>query len=97
MSNTSGRTDKQLGKGDPRSAADSVAKEFLKPLRRQGSIACRILNVAVTEISLDRTCVVAIIGQLVAAGVAEHVGMRLDPEISRDGCPLNHAREAGRR
>jgi hypothetical protein len=27
------------------------------------------------EIGLDRACVVAIVGELVAAGVAQHVGM----------------------
>ena len=49
------------------------------------------------EIRLDRTRVVAVIGELVAASVAEHVGMRLDAEIGRKGCPFDHAGEAGRR
>jgi hypothetical protein len=54
----------------------SISKEFLEPLRRQRGIARRILNIAMPEIRLDRPRVVAIVGQLVAAGVAQHVGMR---------------------
>ena len=49
------------------------------------------------EIGLDRARVVAVVGELVAAGMAEHVGMRLDAQIGRDGCPLDQAGEAGRR
>jgi hypothetical protein len=37
-------------------------------------IVYRILNVAVTQIRLDRARVVAVVGELVAAGMAEHVG-----------------------
>ena len=48
------------------------------------------------EIRLNRPRVVAIVGELVA-GMPEHVGMCLDAQISRDGCPLNHSGEAGRR
>ena len=36
-----------------------------------------------TQIRLDRARVVAIVGELVAAGVAQHVGMRLDAQIGR--------------
>ena len=49
------------------------------------------------EIRLDRARVVAIVGELIAAGMAKHVGMRLDAQISRAGCPLDHSGEAGRR
>ena len=85
------------GGRNPRSAADSIAKEFLEPLRRQRGIARRILNVAMSEIRLDRARVVAVVGELVATGMAEHVGVRLDAEVGRDGCPPDHAGEAGRR
>jgi hypothetical protein len=47
------------------------------------------------EIGLNRTRVAAVVGKLVA-GMAEHVGMRLVAQISRSGCPLDHAGEAGR-
>jgi hypothetical protein len=49
----------------------------------------------VAQIRLDRTRVVTIVGELVAAGMAQHVGMRLDAQIGRDGCPLDHVGEAG--
>jgi hypothetical protein len=61
-------------------------------MRRQGGIARRVLNVAVTEIGLDRARVVAIVGELIAAGMAEHVVMCLDAQIGRAGRPLNDAK-----
>jgi hypothetical protein len=54
---------------DPRSAVDSIPKKLLKPLRRQRGIARRILDVAMPEIGLDRARVVAIVRQLIAAGM----------------------------
>jgi hypothetical protein len=48
-------------------AATLVSKELPEPLRRQGRIARRILNVAVPEIGLDRTRIVAVVGELVSA------------------------------
>ena len=36
-------------------------------------------------------------GELIAAGLAQHVGMCLDADIGRDRRPLDHAGEAGRR
>jgi hypothetical protein len=38
-----------------------------------------------------------IIGEPVAAGMAEHVGMRLDTHIGGDGGPFDNAGEAGSR
>jgi hypothetical protein len=77
--------------------AISLPEELLEPLRRQGRIARRILNIAMSKIRLDRPRVVAIVGELIAAGVAQHVGMRLDAQIGRNGCSLNHAGERWRR
>jgi len=68
----------------------SISKKFLEPLQRQGGVARRILDVAVAEIGLDRPRVVAVIGELVAAGMSWHVGVRLDTQIGRGGCPLDH-------
>ena len=47
---------------------NSIAKKFPEPLRRQGRIARRILNIAMPEIGLNRARVVSVIGELVAAG-----------------------------
>jgi hypothetical protein len=52
-------------------------EKLLEPLRRQGGITRRSLYVAVTEVRLDRAGIVAVIGELVATGMAEHVGVRL--------------------
>ena len=41
------------------------------------------------EIRLDRTRVVTVIGELIAAGMAQHVGMCLDAEIGRGFCSPN--------
>jgi hypothetical protein len=53
----------------------SIPKKLLEPLRRQSGIARRILDVAMPEIGLDRTRVVAVVGELVTAGMPQHVGM----------------------
>jgi hypothetical protein len=50
-----------------------------------------------TQIRLDRARVVAVVDKLVAAGMAQHMGVRLDAQIGHDSCPLDHAGEAGRR
>jgi hypothetical protein len=65
-------------------AASSIPKKLLEPLRRQGRIARRVLDVAVTEIGLDRTGVVAVVGELIAAGMPEQGGCQ-DAEIDSDG------------
>jgi hypothetical protein len=57
---------------------DLISKALLEPLRRQGGIARRVLDIAMPEVRLDRAGIVAVVGELVAAGVAEHVGVRLD-------------------
>jgi len=44
-------------------------------MRRQGGVARRALNVAMPEIGLDRARVVAIVGELVAASMAQHVAL----------------------
>jgi len=40
---------------------------------------------------------VAFVGQSVAAGVAQHVWVGLEPEVRLGARPLDHAREAGGR
>lgn len=59
----------------------SISEELLKPVRSQRGIACPVLNIPMPKIRLDRTCIVTVIGELVAAGVAQHVGMRFDAKI----------------
>ena len=47
------------------------------------------------EIGLDSARVVAVVGELVTASMAKHVGVRLDAEIGGDGCPLDHGEKPG--
>ena len=51
----------------------SIFPEALEPIRRQGRVAYRASDRAVPEIVLDRPRIVSVIGQLVAAGVPQHV------------------------
>ena len=55
-----------------------------------------MLNIFMAEIGLERTRVVPIIGELVTAGVAQHVRVGLDLQTSSPGGGRNDAREAGR-
>ena len=55
-----------------------VAPEILEARRRQLSVSNRVLNVAVAEIILDRSCVMSIASQLEASGVAQHMRMSLE-------------------
>src|SRR3954451_3256666 len=50
-----------------------VLPEILEPFRDQLGVPCRVLNVAMAEPFLNCSGVVSIVGQLEAAGVAQHV------------------------
>jgi hypothetical protein len=50
-----------------------VLPEILEPLRGQFRVPYRVLNVAVAQPFLDSAGVVPIVGELEAAGVAQHV------------------------
>lgn len=49
------------------------------------------------EVGLQRAGIDAIVCQLIAAGMSQHMDVRLDAEIGRDGRPLDHAGKPGRR
>jgi hypothetical protein len=63
----------------------SISKKLLESLRRQGGIARRILYVAMPHVGLDRPRVVTIVGELVAAGMTEHVSVGLDFQVGSGG------------
>src|SRR5665811_524512 len=46
-----------------------LAPEILKPRRRQLRVPDRMLNVAVTEVSLDRSGIMSLVGQGITAGM----------------------------
>jgi hypothetical protein len=57
------------------SKADRSAPEVLEPMRCQLGVAHRMLDVLVTEVRLQRACVVARVRQGIAAAVSQHVWM----------------------
>ena len=46
------------------------------------------------EISLDRSSIVTVIGELIATGMPQHVSMGFDAKLSHRNCPLDRARKA---
>ena len=56
----------------------SILPEILEAPPAAVRCTARILNVAVPEVRLQRLRVDAVIGELVAAGMPEHMGMNLD-------------------
>jgi hypothetical protein len=53
-----------------------------------------VLDVAVPEVGLQRPRVVPFVGQRITAGVPEHVGVRLETQLSLGARTLNHPGEA---
>jgi hypothetical protein len=66
--------------------------EVLEAGRRQFGIAHRVLDVAVPKVGLQCPRVMSPVGERVATGVPEHVGVGLEPELG-PRCP--HARPCG--
>ena len=54
-----------------------VLPKAFEPIGRESSIPHRILDIAVPQVGLERTGIVAVICQFVTAGVAEHMRMSL--------------------
>ena len=72
----------------------SVPPKLFEAVGRQFSVPDRVLNVLVPEVMLQGPRVVAVVGQLEAAGMAKHVWM--DREWHLGGLPdtLDEAMEA---
>ena len=78
-------------------AGRSIVPEILEAGRRQLGVAHRVLDVAVPEIGLQRTGIDAVIGELEAAGVPQHVRMHRETEIGGNPKPRDHlAKPRGR-
>ena len=60
-----------------------VSPKTLKPSGRQLCVAHRVLDRLVAQIALDRAGIDAIVGQLVAAGVTQHVWVYLHRDLAR--------------
>ena len=89
----------ELGQFDPNKqfGCRLAAPEILEPRRRQLGVADRVLNVLMTEVSLKRSGIVSLVGERVAAGVPEHVRVRLEAKLGPGARALNHAGETSRR
>jgi hypothetical protein len=89
----------------------SVPEEASEPVRGERGIACRVLDVRVPEVRLDRPRVDPLIGQFVPAPMPEHVWMDLErvqaclisrarehlaEALGRDGCPTLGHEDEGR-
>jgi hypothetical protein len=55
-----------------------TSKKLLEPLRRQGGIAGRVLDIAMSQVRLDRPRIMTVVGEFIAAGMTQHVGVGLD-------------------
>jgi hypothetical protein len=73
-----------------------VSKEPLEPIRRQGGVPGRVLNIPVAEVGLKRAGIDPVIGELKTRGAPQHMGMGLDAKLGRDTGPFDHAGEARR-
>jgi hypothetical protein len=58
-----------------------VFPEILEPIGRQSRIADRGHERTVAEIGLDGASIVAVVGELEAGDVAQHVGMNEEGEL----------------
>ena len=54
-------------------AASSILPEVFEPVRSQFCVARRVLDVAVSQIMLNGSCILSVIGELVAGSVAQHM------------------------
>ena len=66
------REDLPCGAMDP-APPSSVPPKVLEPVRRHFGVPDRVLNVLVPEVVLERSRVVAIVGEFEPTGMAKHV------------------------
>jgi hypothetical protein len=64
-----------LARPMPSALAISVSPEISKPIGRQLSVTHRMLNISVPEPRLQRPRIMPLVGKLVTATMAQHVGM----------------------
>src|ERR1700732_4670292 len=74
-----------------------VLPEVLEPVRRHFRVPHGMLNVLVAEVCLQRSGIVATIGECKAASMAQHMSVRLDLEACNRCKTFDHTAEACRR
>ena len=75
-------------------SSGSRPPEILEPIRGQGGIDRRRCNRPMPEPSLNCPGVVPLVGERIAAGMAKHMGVRLQFEAGASGRTLDHPGEA---
>ena len=72
-----------------------LAPKILEPRRCQLGVAHRVLDIPVAEIGLQGPRVVPLVRQRIAAGMPQHVRVRLEAKLGLSPGPLDHAGEPG--
>src|SRR5262249_40752191 len=75
----------------------SILPEPIEAVRAQLGISHRVRDVAVAEVVLQRAGIDAVIGELEAAGVSEHVRMNGEGKFGQFPSPADHFEEPGPR
>src|SRR5258708_31583021 len=73
----------------------SSPPEAVETVRRQFAVPHRVIDVAVTEIVLERAGVDAIVGQFVTCAVPKHVRVSFEAEVRFGAGPLHQPCESG--
>src|SRR5690242_19799264 len=74
-----------------------IAPEAFETGRGQLGVAHCMLDILVPEVGLQAASVDALVGQLVTAGVTQHVWMNREVKLGRHTQPRHQFAEAGRR
>src|SRR5262249_8775391 len=74
-----------------RKSGDLILPESLKPIRRQSRVTDGRVDRLVPKVVLDRPCVLAIVCQLVAAGMPQHVTVNEEGEARGFASSRDHA------
>ena len=81
---------------DSRGSTYPFPPKVFEPHRRQVGVAHCVLNVFLPQVCLQRPGIVTTVRQRIAAGMSEHVRVRLEAELGLDTCSFDHPGEAGR-
>ena len=79
----------------PSSSLYSILPEPIEPISRQFRIPDGMLDIPVSHVMLDRPGVMAIVGQLEAAPVTEHVRMDREGDSGLLPCPCHQLAHRG--
>jgi hypothetical protein len=70
-----------------------VPPEVFEPVRRKLAVSDRVLDILVPKVMLQAARINALVGQLVAAAVPEHMWVHLERDLGGRAEARNHAAE----